>query len=62
MPLFLSVSAADVDAVTEHRDEFLKLGVDAEPAGETSLRVSALPGRCGRRGGRSLYPGYPDPS
>ena len=43
MPLFLSVSAADVDAVTAHRDEFLKLGVDAEPAGETSLRVSALP-------------------
>jgi DNA mismatch repair protein MutL len=43
MPLFLTVTPQDVDAVDHYREEFLKLGVDAEPAGETMLRVSALP-------------------
>ena len=43
IPLFLNVTKQDVDAVEEYREEFLKLGVDAEPAGETVLRVSALP-------------------
>ena len=43
MPLFLNVTPQDVDAVEQHREAFLKLGVDAEPAGETMLRVSALP-------------------
>lgn len=43
IPLFLNVTRPDVDLIEEYRDEFLKLGVDVEPAGETSLRVSALP-------------------
>lgn len=43
LPLFLNVTRPDVDLIEEYRDEFLKLGVDVEPAGETSLRVSALP-------------------
>ena len=43
MPLFLNVTKQDVTAVEDYRDEFLKLGVDVEPAGETVLRVSALP-------------------
>ena len=43
LPLFLKVTRPDVDLIEEYRDEFLKLGVDVEPAGETSLRVSALP-------------------
>lgn len=43
LPLFLNVTRPDVDLIEEFRDEFLKLGVDVEPAGETSLRVSALP-------------------
>lgn len=43
LPLFLNGTRPDVDLIEEYRDEFLKLGVDVEPAGETSLRVSALP-------------------
>ena len=43
MPLFLNVTKQDVAAVEEYREEFLKLGVDVTPAGETVLRVSALP-------------------
>lgn len=43
IPLFLNVTKPDVDAIEEYRDEFLKLGVDVEPAGESTLRVSALP-------------------
>lgn len=43
IPLFLNVTRPDVDLIEEYREEFLKLGVDVEPAGETSLRVSALP-------------------
>ena len=43
LPLFLNVTKSDVDAIEEYRDEFLKLGVDVEPAGESTLRVSALP-------------------
>ena len=43
IPLFLSVTRPDVDLIEEYREEFLQLGVDVEPAGETSLRVSALP-------------------
>lgn len=43
LPLFLNVTKQDVAAVEEYREEFLKLGVDVEPAGESALRVSALP-------------------
>lgn len=43
IPLFLNVTRPDVDLIEENREEFLQLGVDVEPAGETSLRVSALP-------------------
>lgn len=43
IPLFLNVTRPDVDLIEEYREEFLQLGVDVEPAGETSLRVSALP-------------------
>lgn len=43
LPLFLNVTKQDVAAIEEYREEFLKLGVDVEPAGESALRVSALP-------------------
>ena len=43
IPLFLNVPRPDVALIEEYREEFLQLGVDVEPAGETSLRVSALP-------------------
>lgn len=43
IPLFLNVTRPDVDLIEEYREEFLQMGVDVEPAGETSLRVSALP-------------------
>ncbi len=43
LPLFLNVTRMDVDAVSNYREKFLQLGVDVEPAGETTLRVSALP-------------------
>lgn len=43
LPLFLNVTKPDVDTIEEYRDQFLKLGVDVEPAGESTLRVSALP-------------------
>ena len=43
IPLFLNVTRPDVDLIEEYREEFLQLGVDVEPAGETSFRVSALP-------------------
>ena len=43
LPLFLNVTRMDVDAVSNYREAFLQLGVDVEPAGETTLRVSALP-------------------
>lgn len=43
IPLFLNVIRPDVDLIEEYREEFLQLGVGVEPAGETSLRVSALP-------------------
>lgn len=43
IPLFLNVTRPDVDLIEEYREEFLQLGVDVEPAGETSLRVSSLP-------------------
>lgn len=43
IPLFLNVTRPDVDLIEEYREEFLQLGVDVEPAGENSLRVSALP-------------------
>lgn len=43
LPLFLNVTKPDVELIESYRQEFLELGVDVEPAGETALRVSALP-------------------
>ena len=43
MPLYLDVTAHDVELIEQHRDDFLRLGVDVEPAGEDVLRVSSLP-------------------
>ena len=43
LPLFLNVTKPDVELIEAYRQEFLELGVDVEPAGETALRVSALP-------------------
>ncbi len=43
MPLYLDVSAHDVELIEQHREDFLRLGVDIEPAGEDVLRVSSLP-------------------
>ena len=43
MPIFVEADKEAVAMVEEKRQEFLKLGVDVEPAGEALLRVSALP-------------------
>jgi DNA mismatch repair protein MutL len=43
MPIFVEADKDGVAMVEEKRQEFLKLGVDVEPAGETLLRVSGLP-------------------
>lgn len=43
MPLYLDVTAHDAELIAERREDFLRLGVDIEPAGETMLRVSCLP-------------------
>ena len=43
IPLYIDVTAQDVNLIEEHREEFLRLGVDIETAGESMLRVSSLP-------------------
>lgn len=43
IPLYIDVTAQDVNVIEEYREEFLRLGVDIEAAGETMLRVSSLP-------------------
>ncbi len=43
VPIFVEVQKDQINLVEENRTVFLELGVDAEPAGETMLRVSALP-------------------
>lgn len=43
VPIFLEVPKDEIAIVEDNRDTFVKLGVDVEPAGETLLRVSALP-------------------
>lgn len=43
MPLYIDVSAHDTEIIEKHREDFSRLGVDIEPAGETLLRVSSLP-------------------
>lgn len=43
IPLYLDVAAHDLTMIEEHREEFLRLGVDIEAAGEKLLRVSSLP-------------------
>ena len=43
MPLYIDVTAHDTEIIEKHRDDFSRLGVDIEPAGEALLRVSSLP-------------------
>lgn len=43
LPIFVEADKESVAMVEDQRSVFLKLGVDVEPAGETLLRVSALP-------------------
>lgn len=43
IPLFLDMDAESIERIQEHREEFLRLGVDVEPGGESMLRVSSLP-------------------
>ena len=43
MPIFVETDKESVSLVEEKRQEFLKLGVDVEPAGEMLLRISGLP-------------------
>lgn len=43
VPIFVDVSKDQISLVEENRQTFLSLGVDVEPAGETVVRVSALP-------------------
>lgn len=43
IPLYIDVTSQDVNLIEEHREEFLRLGVDIEAAGKAMLRVSSLP-------------------
>lgn len=43
MPLYIDVTAHDTEIIEKHRDDFSRLGVDIEPAGEALLRVPSLP-------------------
>ena len=43
IPLYMDMAADDIERITAHREEFLKLGVDVEAGGETMLRISSLP-------------------
>ena len=43
MPLYIDVSSHDTEIIEKHREDFSRLGVDIEPAGEAILRVSSLP-------------------
>jgi DNA mismatch repair protein MutL len=43
VPIFVEVAKDQISLVEENRATFLELGVDVEPAGETMVRVSALP-------------------
>lgn len=43
MPLYIDVTAHDTEIIEKHREDFSRLGVDIEPAGEALLRVSSLP-------------------
>ena len=39
----IDVTAHDTEIIEKHREDFSRLGVDIEPAGEALLRVSCLP-------------------
>lgn len=43
MPLYIDVTAHDTEIIEKHREDFSRLGVDIEPAGEALLRLSSLP-------------------
>ena len=43
IPLYISLPADELPYFEAQHDEFLRLGVDATPAGENLLRVSSLP-------------------
>lgn len=43
MPLYIDVTAHDTEIIEKHREDFSRLGVDIELAGEALLRVSSLP-------------------
>jgi DNA mismatch repair protein MutL len=43
IPLYLDATPQEVTSIEEYRNEFMQLGVDVEPSGETILRVSSLP-------------------
>jgi len=43
IPLYLDALPQEVSMIEEYRKEFLQLGVDIEPGGETVLRISSLP-------------------
>lgn len=43
MPLYMDMDADDMAHILEHREEFAKLGVEADAAGEEMLRISSLP-------------------
>ncbi len=43
LPLYINLRAQDIALIEEHREEFLRLGVDVAAAGEDMLRVSSLP-------------------
>ncbi len=43
IPQYIDVSTHDLNILEEYKEEFVRLGVDLEPAGETMLRLSSLP-------------------
>lgn len=43
MPLYMDMDADDIALVLKYKDEFSRLGVEADAAGEEMLRISSLP-------------------
>lgn len=43
MPIYLDLSEEEMSLIEEKKEEFLKLGLDCEAGGETTLRVNSLP-------------------
>ena len=43
VPIFIDATPQEISLIEEHKEEFVKLGVDVEAGGENLLRISSLP-------------------